>query len=503
MARPAATPAAIAPAATPRHLLLPSSAPARELVCRDLLRDLPGRRLVYRATLGERAAIAKLFLGQGRRARRDFRNEALGLLALSRAGVLSPELLYAGADEGGKDLVIVTSAVTAVSLEERIQQPGCDRSAVRSALIDLVARLHQAGIRLLDPHLGNFLWDRQSHIHCVDGGSVKAGTAPVKAYRAWRELALTLAQFPQSRQVHLAQDAKQYAAARGWPPKAVQTAWFARLVDGRRRRRLRRYLGKIFRDCSEFGCLTSPCWRIVWRRDADGATLGELLADPEQAIRKPTARVLKNGNSATVVLCPTPSGDLVVKRYNIKNRYHAWRRALQPTRAARYWRGAHQLRMHGIATPQAVALVEERLGPLRGRSFLVSRYGGSVTADQYFMAWPWSPERQRLAGQLVGLLASLYRLRLSHGDLKASNFLVADGRISVLDLEAMRSHRSATGLHRAFARDIGRFLDNWRARSEVAEAFAALLLQQLPELRTLLQSLAKRPVTETLSGVRR
>ena len=62
---------------------------------------------------------------------------------------------------------------------------------------------------------------------------------------------------------------------------------------------------------------------------------------------------------------------------------------------------------------------------------------------------------------------------LCHGDTKASNFIVYQDRVHLIDLDAMRMAA------RGFEDDVARFLDNWpapeRRRFEAAFGQAGLL----------------------------
>ena len=52
---------------------------------------------------------------------------------------------------------------------------------------------------------------------------------------------------------------------------------------------------------------------------------------------------------------------------------------------------------------------------------------------------------------------------MSHGDLKASNFLISDsGKITLIDLDAMKQHRYKFTFEKAFFKDQVRFKANWR-----------------------------------------
>jgi tRNA A-37 threonylcarbamoyl transferase component Bud32 len=149
----------------------------------------------------------------------------------------------------------------------------------------------------------------------------------------------------------------------------------------------------------------------------------------------------------------------VIKRYNLKNARHALSRLWRPSRGWHSWREGHRLRLFGIATPAPLALIEERWGPLRGRAWLVTEY---CLGDNLLIHLDADREPPAAEGEaLRTLFATLHRTRISHGDLKATNLLWDDGALKVIDLDAMRQHRSARPHARAWRRDRARLLRNW------------------------------------------
>ena len=63
------------------------------------------------------------------------------------------------------------------------------------------------------------------------------------------------------------------------------------------------------------------------------------------------------------------------------------------------------------------------------------------------------------------LFRRLFRIladyRISHGDMKATNFLVRNGTLHVLDLDAMERSRTKAKFREKFGRDLTRFQKNW------------------------------------------
>jgi tRNA A-37 threonylcarbamoyl transferase component Bud32 len=199
--------------------------------------------------------------------------------------------------------------------------------------------------------------------------------------------------------------------------------------------------------------------------------LAPLLADPDRWIAEGTA--LKRGNTCTVARVELGGRALVIKRYNLKHLGHAMSRAWRPTRAWHSWREGHRLDLFGIPTPRPLALVEERWGPLRARAWLVTEY--CAGPDLLTHLDPASEPPPAEAAALRMLFATLYRERISHGDLKATNLLWQGDRIALIDLDAMRQHATISGFVRSWRGDRARFLRNWPAGSPLHRWLDAML----------------------------
>ena len=209
-------------------------------------------------------------------------------------------------------------------------------------------------------------------------------------------------------------------------------------------------MAKCQRDCSAFSVRREGRRTILVGRDDADPALAAVIRDPERALAE--AVLLKQGNTATVGLV----GALVVKRYNVKNRRHAWRLRTRPSRARRAWRVGHALRLVGLPAARPRALIECRgKSPGGAAAYLVhDRVAGEPLAAG---ACPDAATR----AALCAMLEAWRRLRLSHGDAKASNLLLADGAIHVLDLDAAALHRARWRFARRHRRDRARLRRNW------------------------------------------
>jgi tRNA A-37 threonylcarbamoyl transferase component Bud32 len=201
------------------------------------------------------------------------------------------------------------------------------------------------------------------------------------------------------------------------------------------------------------------------------------LAHPDTAIA--TGHLYKTGGAATVARVEQGQRTLVIKRYNIKNVMHWFKRFWRPSRAWHSWRAGHRLSVLGIATPQPLAVLENRWLGLRGSAWLISEYCGEQDIIARLATYENTgvmPEAEIVA--LVQLLNALIREKISHGDLKGHNILWHQQRCYLIDLDAMQQHHHRRSFSRAYSKDRTRLLRNWPQDSPLY----TLLDQRLPQL---------------------
>lgn len=432
-----------------RHLALPfrlALPDGGHLEFTRLLRLLPGKRLSGAALWNGRPVFAKLFIAASG-ARRHGERERDGLVALQAKGLPTPALLGALSLAEGAYLVLSEFFASAHSLDEEQPCPAEPDSLL--AAFALLGRLHAGGLVHQDLHLGNFL-HHGPELLFIDGDGVRTaeGGSVLNA-----NLALLLSQ--------LNPDWDEFRprllAAYG---RALDKAQLDALVDAARERRLRHCLGKTVRNCTTFAVdRKTRRFSVVLRTEQDA--LGSVLRDPDAALAG--GMVCKDGGTCTVACIKLPDRQIVIKRYNLKHWRHALSRAWRPSRAWHSWQAAHRLAFYGIATPQPLAMIEERLGPLRGRAFLITDYcpGSNLLAALAPDSEPASAQQQAI----VRLFNTLQARRITHGDLKASNLLWQAGEVVLIDLDAMLQHRSESAFRRSWQRDRRRLLRNWPSDS--------------------------------------
>ncbi|MBN2808776.1 MAG: hypothetical protein JXR80_04710 [Deltaproteobacteria bacterium] len=484
----------------PFSLLLPAEQEGGDtaLVCHELLRLIPGKRMVCAALWGEKRVVVKLFLDR-HKSRRHWRRELQGVKALAAAGIATPPLLFAGRILSGTlPIIIFTELQPATTLlalwsvardadgdsaSDAAGRAGQVRRGLLGAVLAAIAEHHQCGLLQSDIHWSNFLFS-ENQVFTIDGDAVDSRGLGRELGRekSLHNIALFLAEPYPGIDRELGFIWQSYCRSRNWLPEPGEVERLQALLRHCRRQKAEKYAAKSQRNCTDFAVFQdNRSWRSLNRR-YQGPDLDELLTRPDEFMA--AGEVLKAGNSATVVKLnygdvPLPEGvSLVVKRYNIKNFKHALSRCWRPSRALVSWQNAQRLSWWRIATPKPVAVLEKRKLGLRSTACFISEYvAGSNALVTLLRSDSSAQEIAFWLAQFAVLLQQLLDAGLSHGDFKATNFLCgADRCLYLLDLDAMRYWpRLGPAYRKAVERDHRRLLQNWRAEPELERAFQKII----------------------------
>ena len=407
----------------------------------EILRHLPGRRLtagVSDPVRGE--GVLKLFMGA--RATRDWQRARRGQQAFQKAGVRTTPV------------VTEKAGVAPWLLFARLPDMRHADAADSEQLAGLLGRLHHAGYSHTDLHVGNFLGDPNGLIHCIDGDAIVPRVTSVEG--GLPELAILLAQFPVSARADVAASLTAYLLERQTEPAPHLTARLNDLVRTAMHRRVRHYLAKAMRDCTNFVTRRTASSRTVARREK--ATLfDQFAANPEHWFSADVS-ALKRGNSATVVRLVIGGVPLVAKRYNITGMQHRLRRIFK-RRGKHAWLNGLRLAFLGIPTATPLGLVETGPRWWPGPAYVLMEHLGG--RDLATLTSNGTIDRFTLK-ELCEIVDWFRLAGLSHGDFKSTNFLLHEGRLHVIDVDAVD-----VGPLQA---DIARLLANWPPGSQVHAA---------------------------------
>jgi len=443
----------------------------KSLVCEAVVRAMPGRRYVCRGVFDGKPVFIKLFSTTSQ-ATREWKNEQQGIRDLSVARIPAPEIVYAdNLDDLKTRVVVLAELPSAESAQQRWQQSNeTARQILLLQLVELMANHHAAGIRQTDCHLLNFVFS-EDVLYTLDASDIVKSASALSRKDSMKSLAELLGLFSENYDVLLPSLYKHYWGCRELSVNEDELSELKRLVIKIRGYKLHKYLNKIYRTCSAF--VANHRWSkfSVYRRDAQNSYLQELIENPDSGSRT----VIKAGNTCTVSLLEISKQTLICKRYNIKNAWHGLLRAFRESRASRSWRNAYRLHAFKIATPLPVALVEQRFGPIRRRAWLFMPYINGTSVHDFFRDESKTNQQQDVANQFALLFDKMVQAKLSHGDMKATNFIYSEEKLFVIDLDSMKQHQQHADFAAAFRVDMQRFMRNWEGLPEVATLFVEKL----------------------------
>jgi tRNA A-37 threonylcarbamoyl transferase component Bud32 len=465
--------------ALPINLALADAAGPAELQLLSLLRVLPGQRYVGAGVWRGRPVLAKLLVGQ--KAPRHFQRELEGVRLLAAQGMTTPLLLADGLEQNEGGWLLFEFLEQSQSLGDawaqvEHQTPLNDaQQSVLGEALSAIAQLHSKGLWQEDLHLDNLL---RSHgkLYLIDGAGIRVEEAgkPLSRQKVLENLGVFFAQLPKSLEPYTEELLVHYLLSNGehgLPMEALQ-----KQIDKVRSWRLKDYLDKTGRDCSLFSVVDGASGLRAIRREEEAA-MAPVLAQADELLDQ--GHLYKTGGAASVGRVEVGGRSLVIKRYNIKDVAHWFKRFWRPSRAWHSWREGNRLLFLGIATPKPLALLEQRFLGLRGKAYLVTEYLPGPDIIERFA--PYVASGDAPEGELVALdelFQQLIRERISHGDLKGHNVFWHQDRWALIDLDAMCQHSSQSSFAAAFTRDRARFMRNWPADS----ALHQLLEQRLPKV---------------------
>lgn len=430
------------------------------------VRVLPQRRWVFRAQWSGKTVFAKVFIGA--QTERYASRDAQGMRWLTQAGLATPALLWQGTSADQHASVLIYAAIAPADNADVLYQslPSAQALQLLKQLVQTLAAQHAAGLVQTDLHLKNFLV-AHDQVWSLDGDGIKQATLTRRqAYRQLAELISKMRVLDQH--AWAASLLATYDAARGWQATLVPATLLVWATQMKAQEVEHYVTRKIFRTCSD----------VTWQQTAQSAqavsTAGGLhVTDlPALEVAMHVGTLLKPGNTCTVVHTHLQDQSVVIKRYNIKDWLHGLGRAWRPSRAAASWRNAHRLQYYGMLTPSPLLMYERRYCGLRGRAYFVSAYSPWPDALTFFEQCSDQSMRQHVIEQLVTLCYQWFLLKISHGDMKATNLQVTDqGEIVVIDLDSMQQHRRTQMALRAHAKDIRRLLQNWKQDTSLYNAF--------------------------------
>lgn len=195
---------------------------------------------------------------------------------------------------------------------------------------------------------------------------------------------------------------------------------------------------------------------------------------------EPSTEIMKDDSASKVVIAPFQGYQLVIKQYNFKSWHKALSRSVRKSKAEKTWDNARYLSLVGIDTVEPVALIEDRLGFVRIRSFFVSSYITGQNAKDFFNdSTKHTSELSTAAESFVKSIHDFHSKGIFIGDTKDINAIIHSGKVFWVDLDGLTSQKWKWIADRKKIKDWKVFLYNWRDNAPVLKLFLKSLNKEL------------------------
>jgi len=410
-----------------------------------LLRVLPGKRLVMKAKQDGVAFLVKIF-----RENHSYQKELKGYDLLCAANIATPKRLQYGELTQGA-YCFYEYIENLQPFKQVIEQTAEKEKSQRlQELLALLSAMYKGKVFQQDLHFDNFAY----------AGGVLLAMDPASCRTlhqqngAQENLALLLAQMPLSEWPTALEDIHH-----AFPE--LDSAQLEKRGEQRWKKRLQIFLKKIYRECTyvkRWSLTLAASQRLEIYGVRKHCSESMMRALESVTTPSPAAEYLKRGESSLVYTVEVDGYKKVVKHSRNKTFGRLLRRCLRRSRASNSWYFSHLLLEAGVSAPQPMALVERKWGPFVLESWFISEY---VEADTLLDIWYYEKPTASLLAQVKNIFSVMRFLGISHGDMKATNLLVVENRIFLIDYDGATQHATKRCALKAIEKDKTRFLENW------------------------------------------
>lgn len=426
------------------------------VTCTELLRHIPGKRRVYAARFDNNRVIAKIYETK-LCAKSRLLDEWAKIDRLAQAGLNAPKLHFYGRCKHGRWVIVteyITNSATALELFHKADSTQ-KKVQVLMPLFSELARLNEAGILQKDLHLGNFLLSGD-RIFSLDTATMKFQQQPVDKTQSLRQLAILSWYVPQEARAESPRLLGHYAELRGWKLTSNDRQIIEDYMQKHINREIKRQLKKTLRTSGRKIRFEEDNFIAVFDRNFyEGLDVPAFMSGIDALME--TGKVLKRRNTSFLSQVAVKGKDIVIKRYNHKGLWHSIRQSFRTSRARRSWLHGHRLSILCVNTPKPLAFIEKYRGPVLWTSYILTEYVRGQNLDDIFLNMNLADEqKQNIHRQIHEFMTTMHKNRITHGDFKRTNFVIAQDQAYVTDLDAMKVHLRGPLFRRRCLKDVNR-----------------------------------------------
>lgn len=186
-------------------------------------------------------------------------------------------------------------------------------------------------------------------------------------------------------------------------------------------------------------------------------------------------RMLKKGSRSTVKLVTLEQQTYVVKIYKKMPLHRRLRYALTKSRAFQSWDCGQLMCAANLPAARPLAIIEERTFGIPGKAaLLMEAASGDDLLSIVNNNTRSDHELKTIASKLENTFDRMRDLKITHGDMKATNILIDENLdLKLIDIDAAKQHCSPSGFHKAREKDRLRFLANWTNNPMALDIFGS------------------------------
>lgn len=223
------------------------------IICEQIVRVIPGKRMVIFGTWHDKNIVIKLFFARGK-SQKNLADEIYGIEALTASRIPTPTTIFQGQARDKQIYLLISEKIEESStldlLWKNKQNPEELHAILHAVTIELATQ-HVLGIVQKDLHLKNFLIS-QNQIYTLDGGSIYFNDGILPKQESLKYLALFFAQLGVGQEELIQKLFETYAQSRGWHIRKYDCDYLNNSLKNWNRTRWQRYQKKIFRNCTAY-----------------------------------------------------------------------------------------------------------------------------------------------------------------------------------------------------------------------------------------------------------
>ena len=336
-----------------------------------------------------------------------------------------------------RDAFFITEAIVPSSpLIELIPKGGHEDLLARAAR--LIRGAHEAGLFHQDLHAGNILvGEKDNKLYLIDLHRSRFVKSVSQHRRLWN-----LAQFLYSLKGWLSTEDKEAFLQHYDGKKDVFQDGFAeglqeigRLEERLHRRHMKSRTKRCLKNSGGFYVVKKEDWRIWARRGWKPEELFAAIQEHKNSLVDSKERLIKDDRRTAITLFDFMKRRVCIKEYRYKERVLSrLKEIFRRSKARMGWLMGNGLVVRGITGIRPQALLERKKWGLCQEAFLIMETPPDyVELDRYMVrsienSYHGRIKKRAFLKALAGFMADLYKLRISHRDLKTCNIMVYEKR---------------------------------------------------------------------------